>query len=51
MVILSGVNDSVHHALNKAGVCRLVGEENVCNHIDKALARAAEVSKTLQTER
>lgn len=43
VVILSGVNEAVHRALEKAGVCRLVGEENVCNHIDKALARAAEV--------
>ncbi len=51
VVILSGVNDDVYRALEKAGVCRLIGEENVCNHIDKALARAEEVVKTLDGEK
>ncbi len=48
VVILSGVNESVHRALEKAGVCQLIGEENVCNHIDKALTRAAEVLKQIK---
>ena len=43
VVILSGVNKDVYNALNKAGVCQIVGEDNVCNHIDNALARAAEI--------
>ena len=50
VVILSGVNNSVYNALKKAGVCELLGEENVCNHIDKALARAAEVLETAKQE-
>ena len=48
VVILSGVNADVRAALESAGVCDLVGSENVCDHIDKALARAAEVSAQIQ---
>ena len=47
VVILSGVNETVRAALESAGVCELVGHENVCDHIDKALARAAEVAATI----
>ena len=50
VVILSGVNNDVYNALKKAGVCALLGEENVCNHIDKALARAAEVGASTTAE-
>lgn len=50
VVILSGVNSDVRAALESAGVCDLVGRENVCDHIDKALARAAEVAKTIKNE-
>ena len=48
VVILSGVNDEVRAALERAGVCDLVGHENVCDHIDKALARAAVVAGELK---
>jgi len=48
VVILSGVNDDVRAALEKAGVCALVGEENVCDHIHKALARAEAIAEKLQ---
>lgn len=49
-VILSGVSDSVYRTLEKAGVCKLVGEENVCNHIDKALARANEIIESSKSK-
>ena len=49
VVILSGVNATVRAALEKAGICALVGEENVCDHIHKALARAEAVSAELNT--
>ena len=47
VVILSGVHAEVRKALEGAGICALVGSENVCDHIDKALARASEVAKEL----
>ena len=50
VVILSGVSESVYRTLEKAGVCKLIGEENVCNHIDKALARANEVIAASKVE-
>ena len=51
VVILSGVHAEVRVALERAGVCDLVGPENVCDHIDKALARAAEVAEQLKSKR
>ena len=39
-VVLSGVNKHVHAALEKADFPKLVGEENICSHINLALARA-----------
>ena len=50
VVILSGVHADVRNALERAGVCDLVGRENVCDHIDKALARAAEVAEELKAK-
>lgn len=47
-IILSGVNQSVHAAIKKAGIVDMVGEENVLDHIHKALARAEEVSSKLK---
>ena len=46
VVILSGVNEAVRAALESSGVCELVGHENVCDHIDKALARANEIQNS-----
>ena len=40
--ILSGVNPGLERSLKKFGFYALIGEENVYDHIDKALA-AAEV--------
>ena len=39
-VVLSGVNEKVHHALRKSGFYELLGEENICPNINVALDRA-----------
>ena len=39
-VVLSGVNEKVEAVLNHNGFPQLLGQENICNHIDLALARA-----------
>ena len=47
IIILSGVNQSVHDAIKQAGIVDMVGEENVLDHIHKALARAEVVAATI----
>ena len=42
-VVLSGVNEKVEAVLNRNGFPKLLGEENICNHIDLALARSREL--------
>ena len=42
-LVLSGVNERVYNTLEKAGLVELIGKENVRNHINGALARAAEI--------
>ena len=42
-IVLSGVNPKVHKALEKARFYDLVGQENICSHIDLALARARQI--------
>ena len=44
-VVLSGVNEKVEAVLNRNGFPQLLGKENICNHIDLALARANEIVK------
>ena len=39
-VVLSGVNEKVHKALEKSGFYELLGEENICPNINVALERA-----------
>lgn len=39
-IILSGVNPRVRATLEKAGIGTLVGNENICDHISKAVVRA-----------
>ena len=39
-VVLSGVNDSVRHSLEQAGIDTLIGQDKVCDHITKAVAMA-----------
>ena len=43
-VVLSGVSEKVHSQLNKARFYDLLGEQNICSHIDIALQRAREIS-------
>ena len=42
-VVLSGVNPKVEAVLIKAGFYDIVGEKNICNHINLALDRAREI--------
>ena len=44
-VVLSGVNEKVEGVLKRNNFERIVGEKNICNHIDLALARANELVK------
>ena len=39
-VVLSGVNENVQAVLHKAGFDQMLGEENICSHINIALQRA-----------
>ena len=39
-IVLSGVNEKVEAVLQRNGFHQLLGEENICNHIDLALERA-----------
>ena len=48
IIILSGVNQNVHAAIKKAGIVDMVGEENVLDHIHKALARAEQVAAAIK---
>ena len=43
-VVLSGVNEKVQAVLHKAGFDQMLGEENICSHINLALARASELA-------
>ena len=47
-VILSGVNEQVYNAIKRAGIVGMVGEENVLDHIHKALERAEQISQSLE---
>ena len=42
-VVLSGVNEKVNSQLQKADFYKLIGEENICSHINIALERAKEI--------
>lgn len=42
-LVLSGVNHHVYQTLDKAGLVKMIGKENVRDHINGALARAAEI--------
>ena len=44
-LVLSGVNEKVFNTLDKAGLVSKIGRENVRNHINGALERAAELVK------
>lgn len=42
-IVLSGVRDKVNGQLEHAGFYHLIGEENICSHINLALKRANEI--------
>lgn len=42
-IVLSGVNSKVHKVLEHAGFYDMIGEENICSHINIALAKAKEI--------
>ena len=42
-IVLSGVNEKVNSQLQKADFYKLIGEENICSHINIALERANEI--------
>jgi SulP family sulfate permease len=42
-IVLSGVNEKVDAVLRRNNFEQLLGKENICNHIDLALARAGEI--------
>ena len=42
-LVLSGVNDNVFRTLEKAGLVKMIGKENIRNHINGALTRAQEI--------
>lgn len=39
-IVLSGVNETVHHSLQNANIEKLLGEKYICDHITKAVALA-----------
>ena len=46
IIVLSGVNPKVESVLKNNGFNQLLGEENICNHIDLALARAKKLTQS-----
>ncbi|MCQ2408497.1 MAG: SulP family inorganic anion transporter [Oscillospiraceae bacterium] len=48
-VVFSHVNEQPMHVMTKAGLTAIVGEENFCDHIDTALARAQKIEDTLRS--
>lgn len=51
VIILSGVHENVEKSLRKAGLVKLVGKENVCSDIYKAIDRAQQLSTEMNAAR
>lgn len=51
VIILSGVHENVEKSLRKAGLVKLVGKENVCSDIHKAIDRAQQLSTEMNAAR
>lgn len=47
-LVLSGVNPAPYETLKKMHFIEMIGEENITNHIDKALIRTREILKELE---
>jgi SulP family sulfate permease len=39
VIVLSGVNERVHQMLRVSGLTEKIGEENICDHISKAVEK------------
>jgi sulfate permease, SulP family len=46
VLILSGVNEQVHRFIRKSHIDQIIGEENIVNHIDKAIIRSHDLLTT-----
>ena len=44
-IVLSGVRDNVKTAIEHAGIDKLIGADNICDHITKAVVKANEIAK------
>lgn len=44
-IVLSGVRDNVRSALERAGIDKLVGPQNICSHISRAVVRANAIAQ------
>lgn len=44
-IVLSGVNPSVAKTLHNAGIDKLIGADNICDHITKAVVKANEIAE------
>ncbi len=42
-IVLSGVNENVHRSLKNSSLYELLGKENICSDIHKAVARSKEI--------
>ena len=42
-VVLSGVNENVHHTLENASIENLIGKDHICSHISKAVQMANKI--------
>lgn len=49
-VVLSGVNETVHQVLRKAGIDKMVGEDHVCDHISKAVKMANLIAERAESQ-
>jgi SulP family sulfate permease len=50
-VVFSHVNEQPMKVMRKAGFVERVGEQNFCDHIDTALARAEAIEKEIESKK
>lgn len=43
IIVLSGVKENVRESLRTSGIVKLVGEDNICDHISRAVSKANEI--------
>jgi SulP family sulfate permease len=49
-IVLSGVKPNVHDSLVRAGIDKLIGEDHICDHIDKAVVMANKIAKAANAQ-